>query len=76
MQLDRFFFGTGKGPKEKTREIERGGRDERESWRTKSERVKELTGKRRLRTGEAIMKKNGEMAIEKHEVLGRWKEYI
>lgn len=26
--------------------------------------------------GEAIMKKNGEMAIEKHEVLGRWKEYI
>ena len=40
------------------------------------ERVKELTGKRRLRTGEVIMKKNGEIAMEKQEVVDRWKEYI
>ena len=40
------------------------------------EKVKELTEKRRLRTGEVIMKKNGEMATEKQEVLDRWQEYI
>lgn len=40
------------------------------------ERVKELTGKKRgLRTGEVIIKKNGEMAMEKQEVLDRWQEY-
>ena len=39
------------------------------------ERVKELIGKRRLRT-EEVTKKNGEMAMEKQEILDRWQEYI
>ena len=40
------------------------------------DRVKLLTGKKRLRTGNAIKKKDGKIAMEEEEVLGRWKEYV
>lgn len=38
--------------------------------------MKKFTGKRKISTGEAIMKRNGEIAMEKEEILDRWKEYI
>ena len=40
------------------------------------EKVKNVTGRSKIRTGEAIMKQNGDVAMEKNEVLDRWKEYI
>lgn len=56
-------------------------RDEREALANSDDqmmhkRVKDLTGKRKLQTGKAIRKKNGEMAMKKQEVLDRWKKSI
>ena len=40
------------------------------------ERIKTMTGKRKWKTGNSIMKADGTVAMEMSEVLERWKEYI
>ena len=40
------------------------------------ERIKDLRGKRKRKSGIAIMKADGTVAMEMNEVLDRWREYI
>ena len=40
------------------------------------ERIKAVTNRKRLHTGNSIKKKNGTVAMEENEVMDRWKEHV